>query len=126
MLQHAGVVIESEQQRTDGLVGALVPTEACDYALGCAGMLHLDHGPLAGLIDALRRLGNYAVEARALEVREPLARLLAVGSGGGEIERRLGSAEQPLEFLPALCLGHGHEIPISAFEKIEGHERCRG
>ena len=68
------VVVEAEQQRADQLVLAvLVPAKAGDDAVGRARVLDLDHRALAGLIRPRRRLGDHAVEAGALEARQPLA-----------------------------------------------------
>ena len=75
VLQVAGVVVETEQQRADGVsLAALVPAEAGDDAVAVALVLHLEHHALVRLVDAARRLRHHAVEAGALEAPEPVAR----------------------------------------------------
>ena len=51
---------------------ALVPAEAGDDAVGGARVLDLDHRALAGLVRAVSRLRDDAVEAGAFEAREPV------------------------------------------------------
>ena len=52
----------------------LVPAVAGDHAVGGALVLDLEHGPLVGLVGAVQRLGDDAVEAGALELLEPVLR----------------------------------------------------
>ena len=55
------------------------------------------------LVLAVEGLGDDAVEARALEVLEPLGGGVAVGGGRREVDRRLGLLERRLETGPALA-----------------------
>ena len=90
------VVVQAEQQRADALVRSrLVPAEAGDDAVGGAHVLHLDHRALARLVGAVRRLRDHAVEAGALEARQPLGRLArdrASSASGGSAARRCSSS----------------------------------
>src|SRR5205085_1032090 len=62
VLQLAGVVVQAEQQGTNGaLLAAFVPTESGDDTIAFALVLHLEHGALVGLVGAVRRLRNHAV-----------------------------------------------------------------
>ena len=72
VVQHAVVVVEPEQQRADA-DAVLVEAEAGDDAVGGAQVLHLQHGALALFVETVERLGDHAVETRALEALEPLA-----------------------------------------------------
>ena len=77
VMEHAGVVVEAEQERADRLgaafLAALVPAKAGDDAVGRARVLDLQHRPLARLVRRVERLGDDAVEAGALEFAQPAA-----------------------------------------------------
>ena len=73
MLQHAAIVIQTEQQRAHRVFSALVPAEARNDAISCARVLDFDHRALARLIRDVRRLGDDAVETGAFEARQPFA-----------------------------------------------------
>ena len=66
-----------------------MPAEAGDDAIAVALVLHLQHHALVRLVDARRRLGDDAVEARALEAAEPVGGDGAVACRRREVERRL-------------------------------------
>ena len=73
VLQRAGIVEETEQQRADcGALAFLVPAEAGDDAVAIALVLHLEHHALVRLVGAGTRLGHDAVETGALEAAEPI------------------------------------------------------
>src|SRR5215472_18473677 len=64
------VVVEAEQHGTEQWLlrrGRLVPAEACKYAVGGALVLDLEHHTLVWLIPELQRLGDHALQARAVE-----------------------------------------------------------
>src|ERR1043166_2988473 len=72
-------VVQSEQQRSDGgSLVVLVPPKTGDDAVRLALVLHLDHHPFVRLVVPVLRLGDHAVESRALEALEPV---------GGEIAK---------------------------------------
>jgi hypothetical protein len=75
VVQHPLVVVEAEQERPD-LAPVLVPPEATDSAVGGALVLHLGPAPLAFGVGAGEVFRDDAVEAGALEAREPVARHL--------------------------------------------------
>src|SRR5207253_8563353 len=68
VLQRAAVIVQAEQQRADRVLARLVPAKSRHHAVGGAGVLDLDHGALAGLVGECRRLGDDAIQARALEL----------------------------------------------------------
>src|SRR5579862_6523211 len=71
VLQAATIVEQPEQQRADGVSSALVPAKSGDDAVSRARVLDLDHRADAGLIARAFRFGDDAVQARALESRQP-------------------------------------------------------
>ena len=75
----AVVVVEAEQQRADAVRPALVHAVAGDHAVGGAGVLDLEHGPLVGLVGAGQGFGHDAVESGAFE----LANQCSATSGRG-------------------------------------------
>jgi len=98
VVQLAAVVVEARKQRTHA-VAVLVHAITGDHAVDRALVLHLQHRALPRLIGARDRLGDDAVEARALEPLEPVGGDVAVGGRRRQEQRRLGRAEQPLELL---------------------------
>src|SRR5262249_48551340 len=72
VLQRAVLVVQPEQQRADDSRALLVPAEAGDDAVCGARVLDLQHRALAGLVRALRTLGDHTVEPGALETPEPV------------------------------------------------------
>ena len=62
--------------------------ETRDDAVAGALVLHLQHRALAGVVAVGERLGDDAVEARALEAREPVGRDVAIACRGRDVERR--------------------------------------
>src|SRR6185436_13782622 len=105
VVQVALVVVEAEQERAEQrALALLVEAEACHHALGGALVLDLEHGALAGLVRLLGALGDHAVEAGALEAREPLHRERMVARERREVERRRRSGQRTLEARAALGL----------------------
>ena len=126
VVQLAAVVEQSEQQRTDHRIPAvLVPAESGDDAVGGARVLDLDHRPLARLVAAVVRLGHHAVQAGAFESRQPVDRGRAVAGHRRHMNRRRDVGERALERPPAL--GHRLAAQVLAVERqqIERHERGR-
>jgi hypothetical protein len=129
VVEDAGVVVEAEQQRADrlgaALLGALVPAEAGDDAVGGASVLDLQHRPLARLVRRVERLGDDAVEAGALELAQPRGGDLAVARRRRQVERRRRVREQRLESGAALVLRPLGEALAGRGEEVEGDERRR-
>jgi hypothetical protein len=67
VLEHVRVVVEAQQQRTDGVFAALVPAEASHHAVGRAHMLDLQHCTLPGAVRSVGALRHDAVEPGAFE-----------------------------------------------------------
>ena len=89
VMQPPVIVVQPEQQRSDQLVlSRLVPAEAGDDAVGGARVLDLDHRALAGLVGAVGRLHDHAVEPRAFELRQPLDGLRVIARHRCEVDRR--------------------------------------
>src|SRR3954463_14774185 len=74
VVQHALIVVQTEKQRPDRIVAALVPAKARHYAVRSARVLHLDQRAFSRLIREPRRLGAAPVEPRPLEAWEPVLR----------------------------------------------------
>ena len=81
----------------------LVPAKAGDDAIGRARVLDLDHRALAGLVVAVRRLRDHAVEAGAFEARRASrarrARSRVIGVrwiGGSRLREQLFERGAPL------------------------------
>lgn len=119
------LAVEPEQERADGVGPALVHPVAGDDAVGRALVLDLEHEALVGLVGDVDRLGDDAVEARALELGEPALRDVAVGCRRGQVDGRLGRGECLLERRAPL----GERlVEVGLFaerEQVEGDERCR-
>ena len=101
VVQRAVAVIEAEQQRADPGTVLVDPVTAHD-AVGCALMLHLEHGPLVRQVAQVRRLGHDAVEAGPFEACEPVGsrcRVACAGvrcTGGRTSCRRSSTRSPPL------------------------------
>ena len=109
------------------LLPALVPAEAGDDAVGGARVLHLDHRALARLVDAVLRLGDHAVEAGALEARQPLAgdaRGRASSASGGSAAAASASSCSSSR-APLATAADPRTIASVDREQVEGDERCR-
>ena len=96
VMQRPLVVVQPEQQRADRILSALVPAKTGDDAVGRARVLDLDHRALAGLVGAVVRLRDHAVEAGAFEALQPLGGDLAIARHRREVERRLDVRQQLL------------------------------
>ena len=83
VLQHAGVVVQAQQQRAHGILAVAVPAKARHHAIGGARVLDLEHRALAGLVGRVLGLGDHAVQARrprsAAASRAPRARSRVIG-----------------------------------------------
>src|SRR6476646_8620471 len=102
MLQMTGVVVQAEEQRADrALLTALVPAEAGHDAVALALVLDLEHDALVRLVGAVDRLGDDAVEPRALEALEPVASDADVARRRREVERRLEPTQRLFQERPA-------------------------
>src|SRR2546428_14194548 len=108
MLQRPFVVIEAEEKRADGVFPALVPAESGNHAVRGAGVLDLEHRPLARLIGASRRLRNHTIESRAFETLQPVHCQLAIAGHRREVERATPGREQFLELVAPLLLWRVH------------------
>ena len=100
-----------------------MPPEAGDDAVGCARVLHFDHRALPRLVDEIARLHDHAVEAGALEAREPLGGHGRIARRRREMDRRLRGVERELEAPPALVLRRLPQILAVERERVEGDER---
>src|SRR6478672_3704148 len=125
-MQLATIVVEPEQQRSDPLAFAvLVPAEAGDDTVGRPRVLHLDHRPLAWLVDAIVRLDDDAVEAGALESRQPFGGDVAIAGGRRHVDRRHDVGERALEAAAPFTLWFAAQIDAVERERIEGNKRRR-
>ena len=98
MVEREVVVVETEQEGADHRARALrVPSEAGDHAVGGAGVLHLDHRPLAGAIGRVEPLGHDAIEPGALEATEPVLGERAIARGRREVHRRRRARQHVVE-----------------------------
>ncbi len=89
VVERAGLVVQAEQERAHhGARALLVPAEAGHRAVGGAGVLHLHHRPLAGLVPAVEPLGHHPVQPRSLEAAEPVRRHGGVARRRGEVQGR--------------------------------------
>lgn len=124
VMQHAGVVVQAEQQRADP-VAACVDPVARHHAVGRPFVLDLDQGPSPRFVAPVDRLGDDAVESGTLELGEPTSRHLGVGGGGGDAHplHRSESVEQLPTPLGDRSVEQGD---IAEGEQIEGdaHGRC--
>jgi hypothetical protein len=117
------IVVEAEQQRPDQFIRAcLVPSEPRDDAVSRSRVLDLEHGALAGLVREILGLGDYAVEPRAFESREPLGREAHIASGRREIDRRPHAGKRPLEERPPRRLRLVAEVAAIERKRVERHE----
>src|SRR2546430_13513265 len=120
VMQVAAIVVQPELQRADALPPAvLVPPEAGDDAVGCARVLHFDHCALPRLVDEIARLHDHAVEAGALEAREPLGGHGGIARRRREMDWRLRRVERELEAPPALVLRRLPQILAVERERVE-------
>ena len=87
VVQDPGVVVQAEQQRADHRAG-LVPAEAGHHRVRGAGVLDLEHQPLARLVRQVGRLDDQPVQPGALEHVEPATRGVRVGGDLGDVHRR--------------------------------------
>ena len=89
-------------------------------------MLDLEHRALAGLINAIRRLRDHAVESRAFEAVEPFRRDAPIFGHRSQVDGRLDAGQQLLEQSPALALRRAAVIAAVAGQQIKADERRRG
>src|SRR4051794_37255474 len=125
MLEDACIVVQAEQERADDACAGLVPAKAGDDALGGARVLDLDHRALARLVRLAGRFGDYAVQARALELREPLGSRLALARRGGEVNRGFHAPEGFLEAGAPGFKWLAHQGAALVRKKVECNERSR-
>src|SRR5262245_53826573 len=104
MVQVSFVIVETEEQRANGVVTALVPSESGDNAIGGARVLDLEHRTRAGHVRLRVRLGNDAIEAGTFKTFEPLRGNLAIACHRRQVDRRLHLREETLEFAAAFAL----------------------
>ena len=124
MLQGAGVVMETEEQRADrDALVPLVPAESGDDAIAFARVLHLQHDALVGLVDAGLRLRHHTVEAGTLESPEPVGGDDAVARRWRQMDRRLCVPENGFERSATLRERRPGEVAIAFREEIEEDER---
>ena len=91
VLEPAFLVVEAEEQRSDCRFAAiLVPAEAGDDAIAVALVLHLQHDPLPGFVDARNLLRHHAVEARPLETAKPILGRRAIRCRRRQVKWGLG------------------------------------
>src|SRR5437763_7603103 len=73
VVQHARLVVEAEQERTDQLAGLAVdvPAQSREHAVGGAQVLVLEQNALAGRVRLVHRLADHTVQPGALDQLEP-------------------------------------------------------
>src|SRR5204863_4070027 len=108
VLQYSFAVVQTQEQGTDRVLAALVPTKPGDDAIRGARMLDLEHRPLAGLIGAIGDLGDDAVQSGAFKAFQPLAGEGAVARHGRQVQWSPHPLEELLELGPALLLCRAH------------------
>ncbi len=126
VVEHAGVVVEAEQQGADELVlAALVPAEPRDDAVGGALVLDLGHHALARRVDQGVGLGDDAVEAGALEAIEPVARDRDVAGDRRDVDGGARAGERALEPVAALDERAAAQVVVVLGEQVPRDERGR-
>src|SRR5690242_11058176 len=85
MIELSLAVIEAQQQGADHAAAAGI-AEAADDAIGRPQALHLDHGALSRLVDALEPLGDDTVGRPFADAVQPALGALAVAGIGRELE----------------------------------------
>jgi hypothetical protein len=88
VMQHAFVIVQPEEQRTDGIGDTLVPAKTGDDAVGRPRVLDLEHRALPRLIGCDFGLGDDAIESRALESFEPFSGNAPVARHGRQVDGR--------------------------------------
>src|SRR5574338_144856 len=87
VLEGAVVAVEAKQQRADRrAVAVLVPAEARHDTVAVTLVLHLEHDALVRLVGPAVRLGDHAIEPRALEALEPILGHHAVPRGWRQVQ----------------------------------------
>ena len=121
VVEIAAVVVEAEQQRAQRFP-VLVPAPAQDHAVG--GALVLDLGPqaLAGHIRRVPGLGDDAVQARPLELVEPLGGHRRRARVGRQMDRRPGAREQRLQTHPPPVQRLFAQVFTLERDHVESHE----
>src|SRR5688500_18168146 len=104
VVQPAFVVVETQEQRADGVRAALVPSETGDDAVGGARVLYLEHRALAGHVRLIVRLCNDTIEPCAFEPLQPLGRQFSIASDRCEIHGRCDVPKQAFERAAAIGL----------------------
>src|SRR4029077_3319130 len=125
MLQRAFFIIEPKQERADGVLAALVPAKSRHHTVAGADMLDLDHRALSRLIRSRRRLGDHAVQPRALEALQPVDGDLAVARHRREVERAPDLLEELLKSDTALLLWQVQQAPLINGQQIKRDKRSR-
>jgi hypothetical protein len=126
VLQRARVVEQTEQERADQiLVALLVPTKASHHAVTVAFVLYLQHHPLVGLVGAVARLRHHSVQAGAFEAREPIGGHDRVGGSGRQVQGRSARLQDLFQLLAPLGERHGAEVSLAQRQQIEEHQRSR-
>src|SRR3546814_19484032 len=85
MVELALGIIKTQEQRSD-LPALRGVAEAADNAVRAPDLLHLQHSPLAGFVDAVAALGNNAIQ-RCPRLFAPLLGQRAFGGAGLEMQR---------------------------------------
>src|SRR3954470_22646328 len=124
MLEISGIIIQSEQQRSDGgLPAVLVPSKAGDDTVRVTLVLHLEHDTLVGLVPDALVFGDDTVETRALEAREPIGRFGAVTRCRCDVQRCLDLRQQLLERGASRVERSIAQISLAVRETVEEHDR---
>src|ERR1700733_3443213 len=98
MLQRAGIIEESQQQRADrGPLAGLMPAKAGNHAVAIALVLYLEHHALIGFVGACHRLRHDPVKTGALEAVKPVRRDICFVCCRRDVNRRRGRGEQRLQ-----------------------------
>ena len=122
----AAIVVEAEQQRAHRPRVGLVRPVAGHHAVRRSDVLDLEHHPFVRLVGPLERLGDDAVEPRALELVEPPLRHLGIVGGRGEVDRRLRAGQRLLEHAASLAERLTGEVAVAEREQVERDEVRRG
>jgi hypothetical protein len=123
VVQHVVVVVEPEQQGAHHVTG-LVPAEPGHHAVGGAGVLDLEHGPLARLVRRVGRLGDQPVQPGALEEVEPLRGDVGVLGDRGEVHALVGP-HNLLQRVAPLPVRHVEQHGVVDRQQVERDERGR-
>ena len=121
---HFAIGVKQPKQQRPNAVPVFVDSVARHRAQRRALMLDLDQAALSWRVNAVKRLGDDAVEASTFERTEPVVSDNPVGARRREMHDVVGS-ERLDEDIPTRGHGLVHQRPVVESQHVEGHERRR-